>query len=176
VLQGERAMAEDNKSLAVFELSGIPPAPRGVPRIEVTFNIDENGIVTASAKDQASGREQSVNIVADGGLSEEDINRLIAEAKANEEQDQLTKEITQRRVEAQGLLYSTERSLEEFGGLMDDQERNDLIADITTIKELIEDATFEELDTIVATLESGAYRLAELMYATMEEEPAAVEK
>ncbi|RDV39451.1 molecular chaperone DnaK [Bradymonadaceae bacterium TMQ3] len=176
VLQGERAMAADNKSLAVFELTGIPPAPRGVPRIEVTFNIDENGIVTASARDQATGREQSVNIVADGGLSDQDIERLIAEAQANEEQDQLTKELTQRRVEAQGLLYSTERSLDEFGSMMPDQERNDLMADITTIKELIEDATFEELDTIVATLEAGAYRLAELMYAAMDDGGAAVEE
>ncbi|TXD39472.1 molecular chaperone DnaK [Lujinxingia vulgaris] len=176
VLQGERAMAADNKSLAVFELTGIPPAPRGVPRIEVTFNIDENGIVTASARDQATGREQSVNIVADGGLSDNDIERLIAEAQANEEQDKLTKELTQRRVEAQGLLYSTERSLEEFGSMMPEQERNDLMADITTIKELIEDATFEELDTIVATLEAGAYRLAELMYASMDDGAAAVEE
>ncbi|TXD31653.1 molecular chaperone DnaK [Lujinxingia vulgaris] len=176
VLQGERSMAADNKSLAVFELTGIPPAPRGVPRIEVTFNIDENGIVTAAARDQATGREQSVNIVADGGLSDQDIERLIAEAQANEEQDQLTKELTQRRVEAQGLLYSTERSLEEFGSMMPEQERNDLMADITTIKELIEDATFEELDTIVATLEAGAYRLAELMYASMDDGAAAVEE
>lgn len=168
VLQGERAMAADNKSLAVFELTGIPPAPRGVPKIEVNFRIDENGIVSVMARDMGTGREHSVNIVADGGLSEQEIERIIAEAQAKEVEDQMTRELMELRNQAEGLLYSTQRSLQEFGEILPPEERDEIAQDIQTIQELIGDATFEELETIIATLQDGAYRLAEAMYASMD--------
>ncbi|MFU8806403.1 MAG: Hsp70 family protein, partial [Bradymonadaceae bacterium] len=134
------------------------------------FNIDENGIVSVSAKDLGTGREQRVNIVADGGLSERDINRMIAEAQANEDQDVLRKELIEKRNQAQGLLFSTERSLNEYGDMLPEEFVAELNGDIATIKELIDEATAEEVDMITATLEAGAYRLAEAMYGAMEAE------
>ncbi len=169
VLQGERTMAKDNKSLAVFELTGIPPAPRGVPKIEVHFQIDENGIVSVTARDLGTGREQSVNIVADGGLSEDEIQRIVEEAAAMEEDDKVTRELVEMRNQAEGLLFSTTRSLQEFGYILADEEREELERDLETIRELVSDATFEELETIMATLQDGAYRLAEAMYASMDD-------
>ncbi|MBA2664552.1 MAG: molecular chaperone DnaK [Bradymonadaceae bacterium] len=168
VLQGERAMAEDNKSLAVFELTGIPPAPRGVPKIEVVFAIDENGIVSVSAKDLGTGRVQSVNVVADGGLSEADINRMISEAGANEERDRLNKESIEKRNTAQGMLYSTDRSLQEYGHMLAEDVLDELNHDIAMVKDLLEGASFDELSTIIATLESAAFRLADAMYGAVD--------
>ncbi|MFW5968188.1 MAG: Hsp70 family protein, partial [Persicimonas sp.] len=164
VLQGERKLAEDNKSLAKFELVGIPPAPRGVPKIEVTFSIDENGMVNVRAVDKGSGKEQSVNIVADGGLSDEQIEKMIEEAEAYQEQDELQKELAEMRNEAQGLLYSTERTFKEFGSSLPEDEQEDIASDLSTIKELLEDANKEELEAIIANLEASAYRLADVMY------------
>ncbi len=172
VLQGERKMAADNKSLAKFELVGIPPAPRGVPKIDVAFSIDENGMVNVRAKDLGSGREQSVNIVADGGLSDDQIEQMIDEAAQYEEQDQLQKELVEMRNEAQGLLYSTERSFNEFGDALPEDEQQDIANDIATIKDLVEDANKDELEAIIANLEASAYRLAEAMYASEAEDEA----
>ena len=170
VLQGERAMAEDNKSLAVFELTGIPPAPRGVPKIAVTFKIDENGMVNVTARDEATGKEQSVNVVADGGLSDDDIEELIEEAEQKQAEDERRRQVMEKRNQAEGLLYSTERSFEMYGEELPEQEREELAEDIATVKELVEDATLEELETIIATLEAAAHRLAEAMYNAMEGE------
>jgi molecular chaperone DnaK len=166
VLQGERAMAADNKSLARFELVGIPPAPRGVPKIEVTFVIDENGLVTVRAKDEGSGREQSINIVADGGLDEQQIEEMIADAAKYEERDREQQELMEKRNEAKGMLYATQRSFAEFGETLLDEEREEIAHDLETIKDLIEDATLEELAAILANLETSAYRLAEAMYSS----------
>ncbi len=169
VLQGERAMAEDNKSLARFELTGIPPAPRGVPKIDVTFKIDENGMVNVSARDEATGMEQSINIVADGGLSDSDIEELIEEAASKEAEDERMRELMEKRNQAEGLLYSTERSLEAYGSELPEDEAQELATDIATVKELVEGANLEELGTIIDTLEACAHRLAEAMYAAMDE-------
>ncbi len=170
VLQGERAMAEDNKSLARFELTGIPPAPRGVPKINVTFKIDENGMVNVTARDEVTGVEQSVNIVADGGLSDQDIEKIVEEAKAKEEEDERVRQVMEKRNQAEGLLYSTERSLDAYGSELPEEEREQMAVDIATVKELIDDANLEELETIVETLEAGAHRLAEAMYSAMEDQ------
>ncbi len=175
VLQGERAMAEDNTSLARFELTGIPPAPRGVPKIEVTFQIDENGMVTVSARDEATGQEQSVNVVADGGLSDQDIEEIIAEAEAKEREDEELRERMEMKNQAEGLLYSTERSLEAYGSELPPEELEDLKEAVATVKGLIDDATLEELETIMQTLETAAHRLAEAMYESMEESSEAGE-
>lgn len=170
VLQGERTMAADNKSLAKFELHGIPAAPRGVPQINVTFNIDENGIVSVFAKDMGTGIEQHVRVVADGGLQEQEIQRMIEEAKSNEANDRLNSEAAELRIKAQGLLYSTERSLQDYGHLIPDGERNEMSLDVSTIKDLLDGASVDELHTIASSLEATAYRIAELMYSAMSAE------
>jgi molecular chaperone DnaK len=113
VYQGEREMAADNKLLAQFDLVGIPPAPRGVPQIEVTFDIDANGIVNVSAKDKASGKEQSIRIQASGGLSEADIQKMVKEAEAHAEEDKRRKELVEARNQADAAIYSTEKALKE---------------------------------------------------------------
>lgn len=168
VLQGERAMADENKSLAKFELHGIPPAPRGLPKIEVTFKIDENGMVSVNARDLGTGRQQSVSVVADGGLSEADIERMIQEADEHRSSDTEKKAVIELRNRAQGLVYSTERSLGEYGEFLTPDEREEISYDVQTVKELLEDANKEELEAIIASLEASAYRLAEAMYAGLD--------
>jgi len=131
VLQGEREIASENKSLGKFELVGIPPAPRGVPQIEVTFAIDSNGIVQVTAKDMATGREQSIEVNPAGGLTKEEIERMIAEADRHRREDQRRKEVRLLRNRLEGLLYTNERVYKEFGNLLDDATR-------TTVKEALE--------------------------------------
>lgn len=168
VLQGERAMAEENKSLAKFELHGIPPAPRGLPKVEVTFKIDENGMVSVTARDLGTGRQQSVSVVADGGLSEDDIQRMISEGESHRSADTEKKEMIELRNRAQGLVYSTQRSIKEYGEFLGQDERDEISYDVETVKELLGDANREELEAIIASLEASAYRLAEAMYAGLD--------
>ncbi len=169
VAQGERSMIEDNKTLATFELTGIPPAPRGVPKIDVTFQIDENGMVNVTAKDQASGKEKSINVIADGGLDDEQIDEMIEEAEQHAEQDRKRKELMEMRNEAEGLMFSTERSLEAYGDKLPEEERREIANDIETVRELIEDATREELEAIIDSLQASANRIADAAYAEMDE-------
>ena len=170
VAQGERSMIDDNKSLATFELTGIPPAPRGVPEIEVTFSIDENGMVNVTAEDKGSGTEKSVNVIADGGLADDEIDDIIEEAEAHAEEDAKRKELAEMRNEAEGLLFSTERSLRNYGHELPEEEQEEIAGDIETIKELIDDASADELAAIIDSLEASAHRIADAMYATMDEE------
>jgi molecular chaperone DnaK len=174
VAQGERSMVDDNKSLATFELTGIPAAPRGVPEIEVTFSIDENGMVNVTAEDKGSGTEKSVNVIADGGLAEDEIDEIIEEAEAHAEEDAKRKELAEMRNEAEGLLFSTERSLRNYGHELPDEEQEEIAGDIETIKELIDDANADELAAIIDSLEASAHRIADAMYATMDDEEEAV--
>lgn len=167
VAQGERAMIEHNKTLATFELTGIPPAPRGVPKIDVTFNIDENGMVNVTARDEASGKEKSINVIADGGLSEGEIEEMVEEAEAHAEEDRKRKELNEMRNEAEGLLFSTERSLKAYGEDLPEEERREIENDIETIKELLADAGIDELQAIIDSLEASAHRIADAMYAQM---------
>ena len=171
VAQGERSMVDDNKSLATFELTGIPPAPRGVPKIDVTFSIDENGMVNVTAKDEASGKEKSINVIADGGLDDHQIEEMIEEAKQHAEEDRKRKELMEMRNEAEGLLFSTERSLKAHGDELPEEERLEIENDIETIQELIDDATIEELEAIIDSLEASAHRIADAVYADMEDAP-----
>merc|ERR1711959_751298 len=120
VLQGERPMANDNKSIGRFNLTGIPPAPRGVPQIEVTFDIDANGILNVAAKDKATGKEQNIVIQSSGGLSEEDIEEMVRNAEANAEADKERKAIIEARNDADSLAYSTEKQVDEHGDKLDD--------------------------------------------------------
>ena len=171
VLQGEAKMVDTNKSLALFEMHNIPPAPRGVPEIKVTFSIDANGIVSAIAKDMGSGQEQSIEIVAHSGLTERDIERIIDEAEVNAADDERRALIAQKRNQAKNLLHNTERSLREYGDILPQEEQVEFRQDVDTIKDLLgEVETESELDTIIASLERAAYRIAEVMYASMSDE------
>ena len=171
VLQGEREMAEDNKTLGRFELVGIPPAPRGVPQIEVTFDIDANGIVSVSAKDLGSGREQSIRVTASSGLTEDEVERMKSEADEYRAQDREKKEFAELMVNADGLMYSTEKSLEEFSDLLTPDDVEEIRQNLAACKDLVEEATidnFQELRETVARLETSAHRIADAMYSQEE--------
>jgi molecular chaperone DnaK len=165
VLQGEREMAADNKTLAKFELSPIPPAPRGVPEIEVSFDIDANGIVHVSAKDLRTGREQSVQVVASSGLSEDEIERIVQEAAAHQEGDVQRKELAEVRNSAQALLYTSERAVEECAELVAEDVVAQVRDDIAHLKGLMEaEGDVEALRAALQALELSSYKIAEALY------------
>ena len=166
VLQGEREMAKDNKSLGQFTLEGIPPAPRGVPQIEVTFDIDANGILTVSAKDKATGKEQQIKVTGSSGLSEEEIQRMIQEAEAHKEEDRKRKELVEARNQADALAYQTEKSLKEVGDAISAEERAQIEAALNELKAVIKDenATKEQIEAKVQALTQVSHKLAEAMY------------
>ena len=164
VLQGERAMARDNKSLARFELTGIPPARRGVPKIEVTFEVDANGILSVSARDLGTGKEQTVRVRAASGLSEREIERLIHEAEGNKLVDQQKKEYATVRNKADGLVYTTERALQEFGSYLTDEEIDEIRKDIERTRRAVESADLDDISHAVKILEKSSYRIADGMY------------
>lgn len=146
VLQGERSMAADNKTLGRFQLSDIPAAKRGVPQIEVTFDIDRNGIVSVSAKDLGTQKEQKITIQAAGGLSEEEIEQMMNDAKANEEADAKKKEAVDTRNEADQLIFSTEATLEEAGDKLSDDDKKATQEALEALKKAKEDAAAEDAD------------------------------
>jgi len=166
VVQGEREMAKDNKSLGQFELSGIPPAPRGVPQIEVTFDIDANGILTVSAKDKATGKQQEIKITGSSGLSEEEIEKMVRDAEAHKEEDRKRKELIEARNQADALVYQTEKSLGEVGDALDSAEKEKVQAAVDALKETLKDdnATKEQIDEKVKALTEVSHKLAEAMY------------
>jgi len=164
VFQGEREMAADNKMLAQFDLVGIPPAPRGVPQVEVTFDIDANGIVNVSARDKGTGKEQQIRIQASGGLSEADIQRMVKEAESNAADDKKRRQTVEARNQAEALVNSTEKNLKEFGSNVSDQERSTIE---TAIAELKEALTKDDGDVIKAksdALTQASMKLGEAMY------------
>ncbi len=169
VLQGEREMAEDNKSLAYFQLVGIPPAPRGVPRIEVAFDLDANGILTVSAKDLGTGKEQSVNVVPTSGLSESEIDRIVYEAEESAEADKGRAELASMRNKAESLLYTSERALTEFGDVLGPAERQNLEDDLAECRRVIDSGALEEVREALANLELSAQRIGEIIYQRAEE-------
>ncbi|WP_425410462.1 molecular chaperone DnaK [Hyphococcus sp.] len=166
VFQGEREMAADNKMLGQFDLVGIPPAPRGVPQIEVTFDIDANGIVHVNAKDKATNKEQSIRIQASGGLSDNDIEQMVKDAEANAEADKKRREGVESKNRAEALVHSTEKNLEEYGDKISDEDRNAIDAALAGMKEVLEkeDAGVEEIDTAAGTLAQATMKLGEAMY------------
>jgi len=167
VLQGEREMSADNKSLAHFQLVGIPPAPRGVPRIEVAFDIDANGILTVSAKDLGTGKEQSVNVLPTSGLTEPQIEGIIAEAEQNVQQDQVRKEVAELRNQAETLLYTAERALAEYGQVLPPDERDMIERDLGDLKRAVDEGNPDELRALIVRLEISAQRIGELIYAAV---------
>ena len=172
VLQGEREMASGNKTLGRFELVGIPPAPRGVPQIEVTFDIDANGIVHVSAKDLGTGKEQSIKITASSGLNEEEIQQLIKEAELHATDDKKRKELVETRNQADSLVYSTEKSLSELGDKVDSATRSDIEAAVSELKTVMGGEDKEAIETKMTALSNASHKLAEQVYANASAENA----
>ena len=164
VLQGEREMAPNNKTLGRFELVGIPPAPRGIPQIEVTFDIDANGIVNVSAKDQATGKEQSIQITASSGLSQEEIDNLVKDAEVHAEEDKKKKEIVEARNSADALIYSTEKSIKELGDKVDSETKSKVEEASSALKKAMEGEDIEEIKRLSEELTQVSHKLAEAMY------------
>lgn len=165
VLQGERQMAADNTTLAKFELAGIPPAPRGVPQIQVTFDIDSNGIVSVSARDLGTGREQIVRVTAAGGLQDRDIERIIAEAEQQRQDDTLRKELAEAKVQAESLIYTSQKAVDEYGNAVAKEDLDIIRTDIMQLERLIQGTDIEAINEARLRLEESAYRIAEAMYA-----------
>jgi molecular chaperone DnaK len=169
VIQGEREMAADCRSLARFELTGIPPAPRGVPKIQVTFRIDENGIVRVEARDLGTGRVQEIRVTPTSGLSQEEVDRLLREGERFKETDQLRRDLAQLRNQAETLVYTTEQALEGYADLLDPNLHAEVSRDAKNLKALLEGGgDLTSLRDAYTKLEAAAFRIAESMYGTGE--------
>lgn len=164
VLQGERPMATDNMTLARFELTGIPPAPRGIPQIEVSFDIDANGIVNVSAKDMGTGKQQSIQITASSGLSEEDIQRMVHEAEAHAGEDKKRQELIEARNQADSLIYGTEKSMNDLGDKVDAATKSDVTAKIADLRKVMEADDAEAIKQASDALAKASHKLAEQLY------------
>jgi molecular chaperone DnaK len=164
VLQGERQMANDNKTLGRFRLEGIPPAPRGVPQIEVTFNIDANGIVNVSAKDLGTGKEQAITITASTNLSKEEVDRMVRDAELQSAADKAKRDEAEVRNNASSLIYSTEKSLKEVGDKLDASARGEVEQALGELKRVSENGTVAEIKPAIEALQQASYKMAELLY------------
>ncbi|MFK7887610.1 MAG: molecular chaperone DnaK [Gammaproteobacteria bacterium] len=173
VLQGERERAADNKSLGQFDLRDIPPAPAGVPQIEVTFDIDANGILNVSAKDKATGKEQKIVITASSGLAEEEIQRMVSEAEAHAEDDKNFRELVDARNQTESMIHATEKSLEELGDKVEAEERSNIEAALSDAKEAVKGDNKEVIETKSKALAELSGGLAQRLYAEQDPEAAA---
>jgi molecular chaperone DnaK len=173
VFQGEREMAADNKMLGQFDLMGIPPAPRGMPQIEVTFDIDANGIVNVSAKDKATGKEQQIRIQASGGLSEADIDKMVKDAEANAAEDKKRREAVDAKNHADGLVHSTEKALAEHGSKIPETDRRAIEDAVSDLKEALKGDAAEAIKAKTNTLAQASMKLGEAMYKQQAEADAA---
>ncbi len=169
VFQGEREMANDNKLLGNFELTGIAPAPRGVPQIEVTFDIDANGIVNVSAKDKGTGKEQKIQIQASGGLTDEEIQKMVKEAEANKEADKKKREEVDAKNHADSLIASTEQSLKEHGSKISEADKKAIEKDMEDLKEAIKSDKTEDIKTKTQQLMTSSMKLGEAIYKAQQE-------
>jgi molecular chaperone DnaK len=170
VLQGEREMASDNKTLGRFELVGIPPAPRGIPQIEVTFDIDANGIVHVMAKDLGTGREQSIKITASSGLSKEEIDKALKESEAHAAEDKKKRELAEARNEVDTLIYSVEKSVADYGSKLTETERSDIQKALEQAKSVKDGSDIDAIKKAVADLSKASHKLAEEVYSKMSRE------
>jgi len=168
VLQGEREMATDNKSLGNFELVGLPPAPRGIPQIEVTFDIDANGIVNVSAKDKGTGKEQKIQIQASGGLSEDEISKMVKEAEANKETDKKKREAVDARNQAETLLHSTEKSLKEHGSKVSDADKKAIEDASANLRNSLKGTDIEDVKKKTQDLVQASMKLGEAVYKSQQ--------
>jgi len=176
VLQGEREMASDNKMLGNFELVGIAPAPRGVPQIEVTFDIDANGIVSVSAKDKGTGKEQKIQIQASGGLSDEEIEKMVKDAEANKDEDKKKRESVDARNQADTLIHTTEKNLKEHGAKVSDAEKKAIEDASVDLKEAIKGTDTENIKKKTETLVQASMKLGEAIYKSQEKKEGSSEE
>jgi len=165
VLQGEREMAANNKTIGRFELTDLPPAPRGVPQIEVTFDLDANGILHVSAKDLGTGKEQSIRITASSGLSEDEIKRMQKDAEAHADEDRKRKELVETKNQADSMIYATEKSMKDLGDKVDSETKNKVQVEIDSLKKLLESDDVEAIKKGLESLTQASHKLAEMMYA-----------
>ena len=166
--QGERPMYPDNKEIGRFQLADIPPAPRGVPQIEVTFDIDANGIVNVSAKDKGTGKEQKIQIQASGGLSEEEIQKMVKDAEANKEADKKKREAVDVRNQADTLIHSTEKNLKEHGSKISDAEKKAIEDGSAALKESLKGEDIEDIKKKTETLVQASMKLGEAIYKSQQ--------
>jgi molecular chaperone DnaK len=164
VYQGEREMAADNKLLGNFDLTGLPPAPRGVPQVEVTFDIDANGIVSVQARDKATGKEQQIRIQASGGLSEADIQRMVKEAEANAEADKARREFIEAKNHTDSLIHQVDKNLKEYGDKLSAQERGEAEAALEAARSALEGSDIAALKSASDRLSQAAMKIGEEMY------------
>ncbi|MDH5740285.1 MAG: molecular chaperone DnaK [Nitrospira sp.] len=164
VFQGEREMANDNKLLGQFDLIGIPPAPRGMPQIEVTFDIDANGIVHVSAKDLATQKEQSIKITASSGLSKEEVEKLVRDAQSHTDDDKKRRKLAEAKNQADNLVYQTEKNLTEYGDKVSDEEKTKIQDAVAAVKKALEGTDAEAIESATQTLTTASHKLAEEMY------------
>jgi molecular chaperone DnaK len=173
VFQGEREMAADNKMLGQFDLVGIPPAPRGVPQIEVTFDIDANGIVNVSAKDKGTGKEQQIRIQASGGLADDDIEKMVKEAEQFAEEDKKRRAAAEAKNNAESLIHSTEKQLQEHGDKVEADVKSEIEAAIAEAKSAVESGDPEQMTAKTNALAQSAMKLGEAMYKAQQAETEA---
>lgn len=173
VVQGERKQATQNKSLGRFDLADIPPAPRGMPQVEVTFDLDANGILNVSAKDKATGKEQSIRITASGGLSEGEIEQMVQDAEANAEADKKFEELVAARNTADGMVHAARKTLEEAGEHATEEERSAIEAAIVEAEDAIKGDDAAAMEATTATLTEATSGVAQKMYAAQQAEGAA---
>ncbi|MET0604688.1 MAG: molecular chaperone DnaK, partial [Baekduia sp.] len=172
VLQGEREMATYNKSLGKFQLTGIPPAPRGIPQIEVTFDIDANGILAVSAKDLGTGKEQKIEIKSGSGLSEAEIKSMVGDAEAHAEDDRKARELAEARNNAENAAYQAERQLKDLGDQVDPQSKDEIEAAITAVRESLTSEDPEPINAAAETLQSAFHKVSEAMYEKAQQQAA----
>jgi molecular chaperone DnaK len=170
VFQGEREMAAHNKMLGNFDLMGIPPAPRGVPQIEVTFDIDANGIVNVSAKDKATGKEQQIRIQASGGLSDDEIDNMVKDAEAHADEDKKRKQLVEAKNHGEALIHSTEKSMTELGDKVSEADKSTVEAAIGELKSALEGEDADEIEAKTNALAQAAMKLGEAMYQSQQAE------
>jgi len=165
VFQGEREMASDNKLLGQFDLIGIPPAPRGMPQVEVTFDIDANGIVNVHAKDLGTNKEQSIRITASSGLNEEEIKRMVGEAEKHASEDKQKRALAEARNKLDNLVYTTEKTLKDYGAQLDDSSRKQVEDALASAREKLESKDPDEMNRAADALSNASHKLAEAMYS-----------
>jgi molecular chaperone DnaK len=173
VLQGEREMATYNKSLGKFQLTGIPPAPRGIPQIEVGFDIDANGILSVSAKDLGTGKEQKIEIKAGSGLSDDEIKRMVSDAEAHADEDRRLRELAEARNNAEVAAYNAERQLKDLGDNVDSSSKEEIEAAIKTVRESLESEDAADINAKTEALHTAFHKVSQAMYERAQQQAAA---
>jgi molecular chaperone DnaK len=168
VLQGEREMSADNRTLGRFELGGIPPAPRGIPQVEVTFDIDADGILHVTAKDRATNKEQSIRITASSGLAKDEVDRMVGDAQSHAADDRKRREVVDSRNRADSLIYQTEKTLKEFGDKVPDADKKAIEDASANLRQVMKGDDKAAIDAAIEKLQKVSYKLAEEMYRQKE--------